>query len=275
MRTEGEAVQRHHRQPGLPNARRDLPQASPLSALGRLAGFISHDLRLPLTSILAYAELLAESGLDEVQRRDLYREISLAVSRMADMISLLLEFSKGSEALRPVAGKIADTVERAIRTVRVRPEFRGVTIGYLHDGLTEAWFDPRRLERVITNIVLNACEAVSPDTGKIEVTSVGRHDRVEICVWDNGPGIPEPIRDSLFQPFVTYGKDDGTGLGLALARKMIQDHGGELNVSRTGKTGTLFSIVLPCVRSGTEVACIGRRARQTPTSLDHAGTCGF
>ena len=135
MTVNGEAVQRHHRQPGLPDARRDLPEPGPLSALGRLAGFISHDLRLPLTSILAYAELLAESGLDEVQRRDLYREISLAVSRMVDMISLLLEFSKGSEALRPVTGRIADTVERAIRTVTVRPEFRGVTVSYLHEGL--------------------------------------------------------------------------------------------------------------------------------------------
>ena len=245
VKVDGEAVRRNHPYSGLSDTVRDLRQPSPLSALGQMAGLISHDLRLPLTSILAYAELLAASGLDEMQRRDLYQEISLAVSRMVDMISLLLEFSRGSEGLQPVLGNIRETVERAIRTVTVRLEFRRLTIKYLHEGVTEAWFDPKRLERVISNIILNACEAVSPDTGRVEVTSVARRDRVEICVWDNGPGIPEPIRDSLFDPFVTYGKNGGTGLGLAIARKMIQDHGGELDLRRTDGTGTLFRIVLP------------------------------
>ena len=81
--------------------------------------------------------------------------------------------------------------------------------------------------------------------GRVEVTSIGRHNRVEIRVWDNARGVPEPIRDSLFQPFMTYGKDSGTGLGLAIARKMIQEHGGELYLARTDGTGTLFRIVLP------------------------------
>lgn len=256
MEVDGEAVRRNRPHLGLSDTVRDPRQPGPLSALGRLAGLISHDLRLPLTSILAYAGLLAASGLDEMQRRDLYQEISLAVDRMTDMISLLLEFSRGSEGLQPVLGNIAETVESAIRTVTVRPEFRRLRVRYLHEGLTEAWFDSKRFERVITNIVLNACEAVAPDTGRVEVTSVGRHDQVEICVWDNGPGIPEPIRDSLFQPFVTYGKEGGTGLGLAIARKMLQEHGGELDLGRTDGTGTLFRIVLPSVPPGREVPCV-------------------
>jgi signal transduction histidine kinase len=259
MKADEEALRRNHSHAGLSDTARDPRQPNPLSALGRLAGRISHDLRLPLTSILAYAELLAASGLDEMQRRDLYQEISLAVDRMIDMISLLLEFSRGSERLQPVLGNIRETVDRAIRTITVRPEFRRLTVRYLHEGLTEAWFDPKRLERVITNIVVNACEAVSPDNGRVEVTSVGRHDRVEIYVRDNGPGIPEPIRDSLFQPFVTYGKEGGTGLGLAIARKMLQDHGGELDLSRTDGTGTLFRIVLPSVPSGREAPCVEHR----------------
>jgi signal transduction histidine kinase len=256
MNVDEDLVRRSHSHTSLADTVRDPRQPNPLSALGRLAGRISHDLRLPLTSILAYAELLAASGLDEMQRRDLYQEISLAVDRMTDMISLLLEFSRGSERLQPVLGNIRDMVGRAMRTVTVRPEFRRLTVRYLHEGLTEAWFDPKRLERVITNIVLNACEAVAPDTGRVEVTSVGRRDWIEIRVRDNGPGIPESIRDSLFQPFVTYGKEGGTGLGLAIARKMLQEHGGELDLSRTEGTGTLFRIVLPSVPSARNVPCV-------------------
>lgn len=259
MILDAEVVRGNDLPAGLPEGLRDFRQPNPLSALGCLAGRISHDLRLPLTSIMIYAELLAASGLNEMQRRDLYREISLAVDRMIDMISLLLDFSRGSEGLQPVLGNITETVERAIRSVTVRPKFRLIKIGYLHEGLAEASFDRKSLECVITNIVLNACEAVSPDAGRVEVASVGRDDRVEICVRDNGPGIPEAIRDSLFQPFVTYGKDGGTGLGLAIARKIIQDHGGELGLSRTGATGTLFTIVLPSVSSEREVARIGHR----------------
>ncbi|MGD0129353.1 MAG: ATP-binding protein, partial [Terriglobia bacterium] len=114
------------------------------------------------------------------------------------------------------------------RVAAVRPEFRRIVIRYDHQGLTEGRFDPRGLQQVVTNIVVNACEAVPPGSGRIEVKSVGRQDGLEISIADNGPGIPEPLRHLVFQPFVSYGKDGGTGLGLAIAQKIVRDHGGDI-----------------------------------------------
>jgi signal transduction histidine kinase len=215
------------------------------SGAGRWASFIYHDLRHPLTAILAYSELLAEYDLDRPQREDFHQEIRRAVSRMNDLISLLLEFSKDPETFRSEIADIVVTVKRAIQVVAVRPEFRRIAIHYEHEGLTEGRFDPGGLQQVITNIVLNACEAVSPTSGRVEVRSLGRPDCVEISVSDNGPGIPEPVRHAVFQPFVSYGKEGGTGLGLAIVQKILRAHGGDICLDTTGEKGTHFRFVLP------------------------------
>lgn len=212
-----------------------------------LASYIFHDLRHPLTAILAYSELLAEDDLAGLQRADFHQEIRLAVSRMNDLISLLMELSQGPAAPRMEVADTVETVKRAIQAVAVRAEYRRIKIHYDHSGLTEGCFDSRRLQQVIINIVLNACEAVPPDTGRIEVRSLGRLGSVEISVRDNGPGIPEAIRHAVFEPFVSYGKRGGTGLGLAIVQKILRDHGGEIYLETTGAEGTLFRFVLPFI----------------------------
>ncbi|HLY59172.1 MAG TPA: HAMP domain-containing sensor histidine kinase [Terriglobia bacterium] len=238
----------------------DVPGPGAASVVGRMAGFIYHDLRHPLTAILAYSELLAEDDLDRLQRKDFHQEIRLAVSRMNDLISLLMELSKGPEAVRPEVADIVETVKRGIQVVAVRPEFRRIMIRYHHDGLTEGCFGLRGLQGVITNIVLNACEAVPADSGRVQVTSVGRHDCLEIRVSDNGPGIPAPIRNAVFQPFVSYGKEGGTGLGLAIVQKILRDHGGEIYLDFTGEKGTLFRLVLPYANVSPESLEMGARS---------------
>ncbi|MGA2076102.1 MAG: HAMP domain-containing sensor histidine kinase, partial [Terriglobia bacterium] len=207
---------------------RDHPGLGATPDVGRFAAYICHDLRHPLTAILAYSEFLEEDDLDRLQREDYHREIRLAVNQINDLISLLLEFSRDPATLRPKVADIPDILKRAIRVAAVRPEFRRIVIRYEHEGLTEGWFNPRGLQQVVTNIVLNACEAVPPSSGRIEVRSVGRQDGLEISIADNGPGIPEPLRHLVFQPFVSYGKDGGTGLGLAIAQKIVRDHGGDI-----------------------------------------------
>jgi signal transduction histidine kinase len=223
------------------------PEVRAAPGEGLLAGYIYHDLRHPLTAILAYSELLEEDDLNRLQREDYHREIRQAVSRMNDLISLLLESSRDPTTLPPEVADIPGTLKRAIRVVAVRPEFRRIVIRYNHEGLTEGEFDPRGLQQVVTNIVLNACQAVPPDSGRIQVTSVGREDGIEIRIGDNGPGIPESVRPLVFQPFVSYGKEGGTGLGLAIAQKIMRDHGGEIYLETAGDEGTSFRLVLPFV----------------------------
>ena len=206
----------------------DLPILEPLSAVSRMVALISHDLRHPLTAILANAEFLTQANISEIERNELYQEIRCAVDRMNELVSSLLECSRGRDTLRPAARNIVDTVERAIRMTSVRQEFRRITIEHHHEGTAVGWFDSNRLERVVANLVLNACEAVSPDSGQIVITTTGDRACLQIGVWDNGPGIPPAIRESVFEPFVSYGKAEGSGLGLAIAKKIVEDHGGEI-----------------------------------------------
>jgi len=223
----------------------DLPILEPLSATNTVLAFIAHDLRHPLTAILANAEFLTQSDISETEKSDFYQEIRWAIDRMNEMVSSLLETSKGRNPLRPAAGNIVDTVERAIRMTSVAQEFRRISITHHHEGLAVGWFDSDRLERVVANLVLNACEAVSPDSGQIVINTTGNRSYLQIGIWDNGPGIPSTIQDSVFQPFVSYGKAESSGLGLAIAKKIVEGHGGVIHLDGGSETGTLFKITIP------------------------------
>ena len=158
----------------------------PLTAVDRMVALICHDLRLPLTAILANAEFLTASGISNKERAEIYQEIRWSIDRMNDLISSLLESSKDRDAFRPAAGNIVDTVERAIRMTSAKQGFRRITIKHHHKGLAVGWFDSNRLERAVANLVLNACEAVSPDSGRILITTIGNPSCLQIGVWDNG-----------------------------------------------------------------------------------------
>jgi signal transduction histidine kinase len=223
----------------------DPPILEPLSGVSRMVALVSHDLRNPLTAILANAEFLTQPDISEMERNELYHEIRRAIDRMNELVSSLLECSRGRDTFRPGARNIVDTVERAIRMTSVKQEFRRITIQHHHEGTAVGWFDANRLERVVANLVLNACEAVSPDSGQIVITTTGDRVCLQIGVWDNGPGIPSAIQDSVFEPFVSYGKAEGSGLGLAIAKKIVEDHGGRIYLDGRNETGTLFKITIP------------------------------
>jgi len=203
-----------------------------------------------LTAILANAEFLTESEISETERNEFYQEIRWSVDRMSYLVTSLLECSKGCDTFRPAVRNIVDTVERAIRMISVRKEFRNIMIKHHHRCLAVGWFDSNRLERVVANLVLNACEAVSPESGLIVITTTGNQACLKIAVWDNGPGIPPAIQDTVFQPFVSYGKTGGSGLGLAIAKKIVEDHGGEIYLDVGSEAGTSFKITIPFCQSG-------------------------
>jgi signal transduction histidine kinase len=121
----------------------------------------------------------------------------------------------------------------------------------LCDPQLSGWFDQRKLERALYNLLLNACEAAPQINGRVEVMASETADSITICVSDNGPGVADAIRERLFHPFVSYGKENGTGLGLAVVQKIVQDHGGEIIMERAlsddgqRQPTTVFRIVLP------------------------------
>jgi signal transduction histidine kinase len=164
---------------------------------------------------------------------------------MTELIASLLEFSKAQEALHLAYGDVLETVQHAIGTVRLRPEFRKIQITLNHEGSTQSWFDAQKLDRAFHNILQNACEAVPADSARIQVNARRVDDHVEVSVTDNGQGIPEEVRETVFEPFVTFGKDAGTGLGLAIVHKVVRDHGGDVKIESTGRDGTTVKLRLP------------------------------
>ena len=228
-----------------PQCRQSTPYArKPAPSLKTMVARMSHDLRTPLAAILANAEFLAVSHLTVEERDDLYGEIRSSIDRMGELISELLECSRGGEVLQPEVANIVDTVQRVIKMIAVRPAFRNISITHRHDGPAVGWYNSNLLERALSNIVLNACEAVSPDFGAVAITTQGGVACLRIEVWDNGPGIPENLQNSIFQPFFTFGKSEGTGLGLAIAKRIIEDHDGEIFLD-TKRIGTSFKISIP------------------------------
>jgi len=240
-------------------AQQRLLEAERLATIGQMASSISHDLRHRLTAIVANAEFLAEAGLDSSQRQELYQEVSAAVHQMTDLLESLLEFSRTPESLHPELVSIEDVVRRSIAAIRTDPAYQHVVITVEAAGEVQGWFDPKKLERVFYNLLLNACEMLPHDSGRIDVRIERQAESVQISVADNGPGIPAHLQDKVFQPFVSYGKQNGSGLGLAIVQKICQDHGGEVSLKSAAPGGTTFKIVLPIQ--------VGRSGEQPPSAV--------
>jgi signal transduction histidine kinase len=222
-----------------------LLESEQLATIGRMASSISHDLRHSLAAIVANSEFLCDGRLTGAQREELYQEVRIGVNQMTDLIDSLLEFARTRESLNPTYASVTETVLRAMQAVRLHPRHQGTHIQVESNSQGSAWFDPRKLERALYNLLLNACEAAPATGGRVQVT-IGRSEAsVTIAVADNGPGIAEPIRNKLFAPFVSYGKENGTGLGLTIVQKIVQDHGGKVLMERTADARTIFRITIP------------------------------
>jgi signal transduction histidine kinase len=223
----------------------ELLEAERLATIGRMASSISHDLRHSLAAIVANAEFLLESRLSSEQREELYQEVRIAVNQMTELIDSLLEFSRTRESLRPTFGNVKESIDRVVQTIRSHPRFHPVCISIREEGNCKGWFDTKKLERALYNLLLNACEATTGDDARINIELTQVPQGLQIRVADNGRGIPESIRGNLFEPFVSSGKENGTGLGLTVVLKIIQDHGGDVAVEKTSAMGTVFRLTLP------------------------------
>jgi signal transduction histidine kinase len=139
-----------------------------------------------------------------------------------------------------------------VQAVHAHHQFSEVRIS-VAGQCPDSWFDHRRMERAFYNLLLNACEAVSAN-GSIEISIAEANGAARILISDNGPGIAAPIRDQLFRPFVSFGKENGTGLGLTIAHKILRDHGGSLYLAATSAQGTTFELTLPLNRQSLPAA---------------------
>jgi len=220
---------------------RALLESERLATIGRMASSVSHDLRHYLAAVYANAEFLASPTLPSSERAELYEEIRLAVNGTTDMLDSLLIFSRTGTALQRVPATLSSLVEQAVALVKTHPDAERVTVVLeKSDADTTTAVDTKQVERAIYNLLLNACQSARESAGLREVrASLSAESRtVSVTIVDSGPGVAEGIRESLFDPFVSQGKQKGTGLGLTLAWSVAREHGGDVRLvsSRVGET---------------------------------------
>jgi signal transduction histidine kinase len=227
---------------------RALLEAERLATIGRMASSVSHDLRHYLAAVYANAEFLASARLSESERADVLGDIRSAVFGTTELLESMLTFSRTGSAVRRAPEMIATLLERAIDLVRKHPDAANVALvaRYGFPGTTLAVVDAQQIERAVYNILLNACQSRSPSPAVIHVTATleVEEDHIVLEVTDDGAGVPDDIRSSLFEPFVSQGKQKGSGLGLTLAHCIAAEHGGYLVLvsSRPGETIFRMSI---------------------------------
>src|SRR5260370_707086 len=158
---------------------------------------------------------------------------------MTDLIESLLEFSRTRESLRPSYGDVRSAVERAVQGVKAHPEFQRIRIRISGQGSTEGWFDFKKLERVFLNLLLNACEVVPAESGKIDIGLRRKGESLEIRIEDNGRGMADAVRDRLFEPLVSHGQAKWTVMGWMVwsASGVEQEAGNRAETPSPGSVG--------------------------------------
>ncbi len=222
-------------------ANRALLESERLATIGRMASSVSHDLRHYLAAVYANAEFLASPTLPSSERAELYEEIRIAVNGTTDMLDSLLIFSRTGAALQRVPTNLLSLVERAIALLKKHPDAERVTVHLEKcESDTTTAVDTKQVERAVYNLLLNACQSAreSAELREVIVSLNSDSESVSVTIVDSGPGVPEAIRESLFDPFVSQGKQRGTGLGLTLAFSVAREHGGDVKLvsSRAGET---------------------------------------
>lgn len=220
----------------------DMISQNRLKAIGMAASKIIHDIKTPLTVIVLTAQLVENlfPGSDE------FTQSIVRQTRLIDqLVREILDFSQGVEST-PLIQKV-DLI-RFVEDLREMNEvaLKGRDISFVVENKVDdfVYFDENKIRRVLMNLIKNASEAI--DAGKeIKLTASMTSGWLQISVIDNGPGIPPRIRDRIFEPFVTEGKVHGTGLGLPICRKLVQEHRGRLEYIPLEPTGSRFDIRIP------------------------------
>lgn len=214
-----------------------------MAALGEMTGGLAHQLRNSLAATSGFCQLLTKKASSDPVLSDLAESIRSESAVSAAMVERFLNFAKplalNSESLDPVAlmeaclRKIRDRAERD----RIAIRFRQPDVPFRLDG------DALLLREAVGNVLDNALQAAGPE-GLVDIALEGAADGLQVVIADSGPGIADDIRDKLFTPFFSS-KPSGTGLGLALARKIINLHGGSITFDKRRQPGAVCRITLP------------------------------
>ena len=234
--------------------RGEIRRADQLAFLGGMAARVAHEIRTPLATIRGLLELLQADLPEADLRREYIARILLAVDRQDRLVEDLLMLSNPApESWHPIP--VRTLLDDVLATLPPDPRLHRT--GGADGASPPVWGDPFRLGGVFTNLIQNALEA-APASGTVDVrVEWANQDRVRVSVHNTGSGIPAELRERIFQPFFTT-KARGTGLGLTIAREIVDAHRGSLRVTSDGSTETTFIVELPTTPPRGAVGALAR-----------------
>jgi two-component system NtrC family sensor kinase len=219
-------------------------EAEKLASISALTAGIAHDVGTPMTAILGYAELIAKSVEDEKNRK---RATTIAeqVHRVSGLLETLLTLARSEERLSQSVD-LAVILDKALDFYREKLKRRGIEVERHYHSAPEVLGDPDRLHQVFLNLFLNAAEAM-PEGGTLRVSlAEASGAEAEVRVSDTGPGIDPELRTRIFEPYARANRDPtGGGLGLLVAKTIVEEHGGSIEPGSEPDRGAVFRITLP------------------------------
>jgi len=235
-----------------------LARSERMASVGRLAAGVAHEIGNPIAAIVGMEELLLDGDLPPETQKDFVRRMRKETERIHTVVRDLLDFARPEQATDaasgpPIPADVRSVVGDVAALARPQKSFRAARVEVDIEGDPMVALPGPRLTQVLLNLVLNAGDAVATtrkEGGRVTVRARREGERVRIEVEDDGPGVDPKVRDRLFEPFVTT-KDvgEGTGLGLAVCRGLVESAGGEIGHDASYTGGARFVVVLPGVTS--------------------------
>ena len=229
----------------LENARiaREMVESERLSAVGRMAGTIIHDIKNPLGTLRMYAQVIRRKTGDS-ESAALADEMIRQVDRFVNMTQEILDFSRGVSEVHLEDVELGEVIEGLIGFIEKDLARKDIDVVHRFDYTGSCRLDLDKMSRAFYNLAANAADAMEQG-GTLTIATGTRDGMLSIEFADTGGGIPEEIRDRIFEPFFTAGKRHGTGLGLAIIKKIVDDHQGKVEVESVAGSGTTFRLLLP------------------------------
>ncbi|AUX37816.1 MULTISPECIES: ATP-binding protein [Sorangium] len=237
----------------LKSAQERLVGSERLASVGRLAAGLAHEIGNPIAAILGFQELLLAGGLTPDEEREFLERMKRETERIHKILRDLLDFARpaargAGDAGEEPSGSVAEALADVVSLVSPQKAFRAVElVRDVAPDVPPVQLSHGRLVQVLLNLLLNAADAVPRAGGRVWVRAsraAGGGARIE--VEDNGPGIAEAVRETLFEPFITTKEvGEGTGLGLAVCRGLVEAAGGAIGVEAGAEGGARFVVQLP------------------------------
>jgi signal transduction histidine kinase len=223
-----------------------MSRAEHLATLGELAAGLAHEIRNPLAGIAGVIEIIGRDLPETSPSREVLKEVQQEALHIKQILSDLLDYARPKPP-EFLPADLNSTAEHAVALARQQALSRPIQIALVKaEGFPQVEHDAAQIQQVLLNLLLNSIQAIEAkgEAGSIEVRVESRDGFAAVTVKDTGRGIPPEHLSNIFRPFFTT-KGQGTGLGLSLARRIVEDHGGRIEVASRPGLGTQFTVWLP------------------------------